>query len=449
MFSKKLHSLVYVGISICWGLGSISQASAAPPPRYGHGAIYDSIHDDVLIFGGNDGLDDYLNDSWVVSLTGPAIWTPLVPVGTPPSGRAYHSAVFDPVRGRALILCGSDVNVLMNEVWELSLSGTATWTQLHPSGTPPTPRFFQSVIYDASGDRLILFGGIDADGPRNDVWAMSLGSTPTWTSFPVTGTPPSERFLHSAIYDPVRHRMVVFGGGTLFTYFNDTWALTLSSTSGSWAAITPLSAWPLERDGHGAGYDPIGDRMVIFGGFGIGRGPLNDVWTLALSGTPKWSSTPPWGDAPDPRTTASAVMDAPRNRLIVFGGLGSGEAPSLDDTWALTLRPHLAWTPLLPVLESPPLPPPVSFLFAPVPNPSRGRVTVRWSIAKAGPVRLEVYDLSGRLIRRLLEGEHREGPGVVTWEGRTESGTPVDPGIYFVRMAAPGFAGTRRLMLIR
>ena len=43
----------------------------------------------------------------------------------------------------------------------------------------------------------------------------------SWIAIP----PPSGRYTHSAIYDPVRDRMVVFGGGAFYNYRNDVWAL--------------------------------------------------------------------------------------------------------------------------------------------------------------------------------------------------------------------------------
>ena len=50
--------------------------------------------------------------------------------------------------------------------------------------------------------------------------ALSLAGTPAWSALAPSGTPPSWRYMHSAIYDPVRDRMVVFGGSSL----NDVWA---------------------------------------------------------------------------------------------------------------------------------------------------------------------------------------------------------------------------------
>src|SRR5206468_11243449 len=67
------------------------------------------------------------------------------------------------------------------------------------------------TIYDPVRDRMVVFGGYDG-GYRNDVWALSLAEGTAWSTLASPGSPPSARCFHTAIYDPVRDRMVVFGG---------------------------------------------------------------------------------------------------------------------------------------------------------------------------------------------------------------------------------------------
>ena len=450
MFSKRLFALVGIVVSVhAWCCTSNAQGLPTPPARYGHSAVYDPIRQRMVVFAGNDGFDYLFNDCWSVPLTDTTIWTRLSPTGTLPRGRSFQSAVFDPVRNRLLVFGGTGATGNLDELWELSLSGPPAWTKLDPVGPPPSPRAYQSAIYDPVQDRMLVFGGIDDTGPLNEVWALSLGSTPAWTPLPVTGSPPSQRLLQSAVFDSRRNRMVVFGGSTLFTYFDDCWALTLSSGSGDWAMITTTGTPPLKRNGHAAIYDPIGDRMMIFCGWGINQAPRNDVWTLNFSGSPTWTELAPSGTVPNERTIASAILDAPRNRMIVFGGVGDGELPCFDDVWSLPLLQSPAWTQLVPGTETPWETDPTSFLLAPTPNPCSGSLKVRYTVAKTGRVLLGVYDLSGRLIRKLLEGEHTEGVDEATWDGSKESGSPVESGVYFLRMTAPGFEGTRRVLLIR
>src|SRR5207244_5837990 len=137
-------------------------------------------------------------------------WTPLAAAGTPPSGRSGGASIYDPVRDRLIVFGGNSSSGRMNDLWQLSLSGTPTWTQLTPTGTPPSARFGSLAIYDPVRDRLVLFGGDDG-AARDDVFALSLSGTPTWTQLLVLNSPPP-RSYGGALYDPVRDRLVLFGG---------------------------------------------------------------------------------------------------------------------------------------------------------------------------------------------------------------------------------------------
>src|SRR6185436_4829384 len=116
-------------------------------------------------------------------------------------------------------------------------------------------------------------------------------------------------FWHSAIYDPVRDRMVVFGGESEPpTDYNDVWALTLSGDP-AWIELHPTGTPPSARHRHSAIYDPVQDRMLVFGG-NYWNGPwLNDVWALALAGTPSWSAVSPTGTLPTPNDGYAAIYD--------------------------------------------------------------------------------------------------------------------------------------------
>jgi hypothetical protein len=83
-------------------------------------------------------------------------------------------------------------------------------------------------------------------------------------------------------------------------------------------------------------------------------------------------------------------------------------------------------------------PPTATLLYAPFPNPIAGRSTVRFDLARAGDVSLEVFDLSGRRASTLLRGAHEPGRYSIPWNGLGEDGAPVRAGVYFVRLTAPG-----------
>ncbi len=94
---------------------------------------------------------------------------------------------------------------------------------------------------------------------------------------------------------------------------------------------------------------------------------------------------------------------------------------------------------------------PASLTLIPVrPNPIRAAGTVAFSLPDQGPVRVTVFDLSGRRVRTLAAGEAMSpGPHRLVWDGRDDRGSLLGSGIYFVRVAAGGAVRTTRAVLLR
>jgi hypothetical protein len=85
-----------------------------------------------------------------------------------------------------------------------------------------------------------------------------------------------------------------------------------------------------------------------------------------------------------------------------------------------------------------------------VPNPFNPSTTVYYDVpAGGGNVSMRVYDVSGRLVRTLVDGHQSEGSRSVTWDGTGDRGQSVASGIYFYRMSAPGFTETKKMVLLR
>ena len=230
----------------------LSPTGSLPPGRLWHTAIYDPGSNRMIVFGGNncssDSISDDFNDAWVLTnangLGGVPAWTQLTPTGAPPPARANLGAFYDAASNRMTVFGGfSAAGVLYNDTWVLSnangLGGTPTWTQLTPSGTPPSPRDDFATVDDPSSNLMIIFGGGDITGDDlNEVWVLSdangLGS-PAWTLLDPSGTPPSERGGSAAVFDPALNGIVVFGGEQYLVgvaarpSYNDTWTLTATT----------------------------------------------------------------------------------------------------------------------------------------------------------------------------------------------------------------------------
>src|SRR5262245_4923187 len=244
-------------------------------------------------------------------------WAPWSPYGAVPEGRVFARAIYDPVRDRMIVYGGMACNVAdLDGTWALALGSRPAWYNITPAGSSPGPRRGHTMIYDPLRDRMVVFGGGDGSAGNftspSETWALSLAEPPLWCQVPVEGVLPTGRYWHTAIYDPVRDRMIVFGGILVGGQnLNEVWALSLTGTA-TWTLLLPAGPAPAARAHHTAIYDPVRDRMVVFGGYST------EVWALSLAGTPTWTQLSPAGPIPEEATCPSAIYDPVRDRMVVL-----------------------------------------------------------------------------------------------------------------------------------
>ena len=89
-------------------------------------------------------------------------------------------------------------------------------------------------------------------------------------------------------------------------------------------------------------------------------------------------------------------------------------------------------------------------LMAAQPNPFNPLTKICYELFEAGPVRLAVYDLAGRMVRTLRSGATEQaGLGEALWDGRSDSGLAMPSGTYLYRLEVGSFVQTRRMALVR
>ena len=92
---------------------------------------------------------------------------------------------------------------------------------------------------------------------------------------------------------------------------------------------------------------------------------------------------------------------------------------------------------------------PTLALQGPWPNPARASARIALRLAFAGRVEVTVTDITGRTVRRLIDGPAAAGDREMVWDLRDEAGRGVPAGLYFVRAVAAGAASSRTLAVIR
>jgi hypothetical protein len=83
------------------------------------------------------------------------------------------------------------------------------------------------------------------------------------------------------------------------------------------------------------------------------------------------------------------------------------------------------------------------------PNPFNPETTIRYSVKEAGRVKLEVYNIKGQLVRTLVDKDHTTGCYTRVFDARDNRGRSISSGVYLVRMSAPGYQKTSRIMLMK
>jgi hypothetical protein len=189
------------------------------------------------------------------------------------------------------------------------------WSQKQDVG--PSARTGHAMAYDPVRERVVLFGG-------SLLGSACLADTWEWDGefwVQVADTGPSARTGHQLAVDSDRSIVVLFGGrsgeGTLH---DDTWQWD----GKNWLQVADTG--PDTRTAHGMVFDGVRSRIVLFGGEGAGSGLRGDTWEWDGDG---WTQVEDTG--PSARRHHSMAVDERRGRTVLFGG-DTGAAAAAD-TW--------------------------------------------------------------------------------------------------------------------
>ncbi len=108
------------------------------------------------------------------------------------------------------------------------------------------------------------------------------------------------------------------------------------------------------------------------------------------------------------------------------------------------------------ILTAVPVPPSVAdllprenLLAQNAPNPFGAGTSIAFAVAQNAPVRLAVYDASGRRVALLADGARGAGRYALDWPGRDDAGRPVADGVYFCRLDVGAWSQTKKMLKLR
>ena len=415
--------LEFGGPQICQGYDGATRAFdlslnsgwsvIAPPPS-------PSAGDAVSLIDSNRQAFVVVQDAtvWRMPFNSLGDWALMSTGGGGPPAFEVQDAVYDPVRDRVLALG-------QNNVWSLAAAGPTAWAQ--SVSVPSDLGLGYTATYDPSQDRVIAIG--------SSVYSLNLNPEPSWSVIIPPDQMPIKRSGHTAVYDPARYRIVVFGGSDPSgTEQNDTWAFSLDSLQ--WRKL--LTGYVAPRREHQAIYDPTRDRMLIWNGqsfYCCGYYPIMyDAESLSFSdGT--WQSEP-YGASPC--TDAAAVYDQLDDRILVVGGQTYPTQGTGNCQQALMLS--LGGT-----VSADPVPRAPSRLALVAPNPAQGPLWFRFSVSARQRVLIDLFDMRGRLVRRIYDANCEPGAHSVQWD----EAQSLDPGIYIYSISMGGDRFSGKLVKVR
>ncbi|MEZ4368565.1 MAG: kelch repeat-containing protein [Kofleriaceae bacterium] len=301
-------------------------SAASPTPRSGAAATYDGVRGEGLLFGGSGAAT--VDDTWRWTAAGWILATP----ATRPPPRQLHAMAFDPAAGEVVLFGGQSAGLGdLADTWRWNGSD---WAPTSPANRP-SARQRHGMAYSTADGGIVLDGGAVGSVTSTELWRWTGQD---WVALPFTAPWPGQQLGHPLASDPRGRRIFLFGAQTAPVRRSAVWIWNGASWTSAAATAPPA------RTRAAVAYDPIRDRLLQFGGVSYGTapptGPRVDDTFWEAAGT-AWQEI--LAPGPSPRAEAALAVDVHRAQAILFGGftgLDSGEftggitANPSSETWA-------------------------------------------------------------------------------------------------------------------
>lgn len=101
------------------------------------------------------------------------------------------------------------------------------------------------------------------------------------------------------------------------------------------------------------------------------------------------------------------------------------------------------------ITEAPVVKPAILASLNHYPEPFTQYTDIRYQLPARTRVSVKVYDIAGRLVKTLLDGENGPGSYAVRWDGKDKNGRKVPSGVYFYRLNTGNFAESKKMTLLK
>jgi hypothetical protein len=224
---------------------------------------------------------------------------------------------------------------------------------------------------------------------------------------------------------------MAYEGGTAYIWFKaKTHCKFLSNNANNWAIS-------------GVAGDPIGDGLSFAIEGGDGANNQSDPDRLDLNDT---IAMPVFRYGTGSLAGGRVEVDGYKFVTLGFGLEAIATQEMRDEVMATSLEWLIGPAGSTPVENETPR---VLTLAANTPNPFNPSTRIAFALDRSGPVRLEVYDLQGRLVRTLASEPMTAGDHTVVWDGRANDGQPAASGAYVYRLTANDQTLSRKMTLLK
>ena len=173
--------------------------------------------------------------------------------------------IYDATGQRTLMFGGSDFNQAYNDLWAYDHIANA-WSK-EPTTNAPQPRQMHGLVYVADQGALVLFGGRRVGGGAafEDTWKLDLESN-VWEELITENRPPVSDHVN-LVYNDSRNELFLFSGPDAYVLGGgqvrpqSTWAYDFETNE--WTNLNPTNS--PDGDHNSLVYDPLHEKIILFG----------------------------------------------------------------------------------------------------------------------------------------------------------------------------------------